>query len=46
MARADQLLASYRRHVSLTPSAHLPLSQRVWFIPCLSGCLPRHPVLK
>ena len=32
MARADQLLASYRRHVSLTPRANLPLSQRVWFI--------------
>jgi len=32
MARADQLLASYRRHVSLTPRASLPLSQRVWFI--------------
>ena len=32
MARADQLLASYRRHVSLTPRAQLPLSQRVWLI--------------
>ena len=29
MARADQLLASYRRHVSLTPRANLPLSQRL-----------------
>jgi hypothetical protein len=32
MARADQLLASYRRHVSLTPRTNLPLSQRVWFL--------------
>jgi hypothetical protein len=32
MARIDQLLASYRRHVSLTPRGNLPLSQRVWFI--------------
>ena len=32
MARIDQLLASYRRHVSLTPRNNLPLSQRVWFI--------------
>jgi hypothetical protein len=33
MARSDQLLASYRRHVSLTkPRADLPLSQRIWFI--------------
>ena len=32
MARIDQLLASYRRHVSLTPRGNLPLSQRVWFV--------------
>lgn len=33
MARIDQLLASYRRHVSLTkPRADLPLSQHIWFI--------------
>lgn len=32
MARIDQLLASYRRHVSLAPRGNLPLSQRVWFV--------------
>jgi hypothetical protein len=32
MARIDQLLASYRRHVSLAPKGNLPLSQRVWFV--------------
>lgn len=32
MARIDQLLASYRRHASLTPREHLPISQRVWFV--------------
>lgn len=33
MARTDQLLASYRRHVSLTqPRRDLPLSQRIWFV--------------
>jgi hypothetical protein len=32
MARIDQLLASYRRHVSLSPRGNLPLSQRVWFV--------------
>lgn len=32
MARIDQLLSSYRRHVSLTPRGNLPLSQRVWFV--------------
>jgi hypothetical protein len=32
MARIDQLLASYRRHVSLTPRGNLPLSQRVWLV--------------
>jgi hypothetical protein len=32
MARIDQLLESYRRHVSLAPRGHLPLSQRVWFV--------------
>jgi hypothetical protein len=32
MSRIDQLLASYRRHVSLTPRGNLPLSQRVWFV--------------
>jgi hypothetical protein len=32
MARIDQLLTSYRRHVSLTPRGNLPLSQRVWFV--------------
>lgn len=32
MARIDQLLASYRRHVALAPRTNLPLSQRVWFV--------------
>lgn len=32
MARIDQLLASYRRYVSLPPKTNLPLSQRVWFL--------------
>ena len=33
MAKTDQLLASYRRHVSLTRLSHdLPLSQRIWFV--------------
>jgi hypothetical protein len=32
MARIDQLVASCRRHVSLTPRGNLPLSQRVWFL--------------
>ncbi len=32
MARIDQLLASYRRHVPLTPRGNLSLSQRVWFV--------------
>lgn len=32
MARIDQLLASYKRYVSLPPKANLPLSQRVWFL--------------
>lgn len=32
MARIDQLLASYRRHVSLSPRGNRPLSQRVWFV--------------
>lgn len=32
MARIDQLINSYRRHVSLPLRPHLPLSQRVWFV--------------
>lgn len=32
MARIDQLLTSYRRHVSLTQRGNLPLSRRVWFV--------------
>ena len=32
MSRIDQLLASYRRHVSLSPRGKLPLSQRIWFV--------------
>jgi hypothetical protein len=30
--RIDQLLANYRRHVSLSPRTNLPLSQRIWFV--------------
>lgn len=32
MARIDDLLASYRRRVSLPPQKGLPLSQRMWFV--------------
>lgn len=32
MARIDDLLASYRRRVSLPPQKNLPLSQRMWFV--------------
>jgi hypothetical protein len=32
MTRIDALLARYRRHLALPPRAHLPLSQRVWFL--------------
>jgi hypothetical protein len=32
MARIDQLIASYQRHVNLPLKPNLPLSQRVWFV--------------
>jgi hypothetical protein len=32
MARIDQLIANYTRHVSLPLQPNLPLSQRVWFV--------------
>jgi hypothetical protein len=32
MSRLDQLLSSFRRHVSLPLRGGLPLSQRVWFV--------------
>jgi len=32
MSRLDQLLTSFRRHVSLPLRGGLPLSQRVWFV--------------
>jgi hypothetical protein len=32
LARIDQLVASYQRHVGLPLKANLPLSQRVWFV--------------
>lgn len=32
MARLDQLLTAYRRHVGLPMRSNLPLSQRVWFL--------------
>lgn len=32
MARIDQLLSSFKRHVALPLRSGLPLSQRVWFV--------------
>ena len=32
MGRIDQLISRYKRHLELPLRAHLPLSQRVWFL--------------